>query len=125
VWLQNVTKINKRVAQLSSTPTTRIKIAVLDTGCDHEAAFFHSPTRRNRIKGWKDWVHKSANYEDLSGHGTHTVALAMKTAPAADIFIARVARHRAELEGADEVIASVSASSGTLIDPWKGPANII
>lgn len=122
MWLQKATEINKFLAQHSSTPTTPIKIAVLDTGCDHEAVFFHSPERSNRIKCWKDWVDDSANLEDCDGHGTHAVALAMKMAPAADIFIARVAKDREKLEGASDAVAKVS---GMLVDRWKGLANTI
>jgi subtilisin family serine protease len=116
VWLQKVTEINKYLAQQSSTPTTPIKIAVLDTGCDREAVFFHSPARSSRIKCWKDWVDDSADFEDCDGHGTHAVALTMKMAPAADIFIARVAKDREKLEGASDAVAKVS---GMLVDHGK------
>jgi subtilisin family serine protease len=122
VWLQKVTEINRYLAQQSSTPTTPIKIAVLDTGCDREAVFFHSPARSSRIKCWKDWVDDSADSEDCDGHGTHAVALAMKMAPAADIFIARVAKDKEKLEGASDAVAKVS---GVLVDPWKGLTNTI
>jgi subtilisin family serine protease len=122
VWLQKVTEINNYLAQQSSTPTTRIKIAVLDTGCDREAVFLHSPARRTRIECWKDWVDDSADFEDCDGHGTHAVALAMKMAPAADIFVARVAKDREKLEDASDAVAKVS---GMLVDPWKELANTI
>ena len=115
-WLRDVTNINQHIDQLSSTLTTPVKIAVLDTGCDLEAVFFHSRARRSRIKDWKDWVNNpAAECKDCNGHGTHAVALAIKTAPAADIFIARVARHREELQGVSEVIVNVSASFELLI----------
>jgi hypothetical protein len=83
------------------------------------------PLRSSRIKGWKDWVDYSADCEDCDGHGTYTVALAMKMAPAADIFIARVAKDREKLEGASDAVAKVSPSIGMLVSPWKGPANTI
>ena len=117
MWLQKVTKINKYLVQESSTSTTPIKIAVLDTGCDPEAVFFHSRARSSQIKHWKDWVHDSADFEDCAGHGTHAVALVMRMAPAADIFIARVAEDRGKLEGASDAIVKVSVSFGILVDP--------
>jgi hypothetical protein len=46
----------------------------------------------------------------------------MKMAPAADIFVARVAKDREKLEDASDAVAKVS---GMLVDPWKELANTI
>lgn len=86
----------------------------------------HSSTRQprsSRIKDWKDWVDKSDSFEDCNGHGTHAVALAMKTAPAAEIFVARVAKNREDLQGASENIAKVSPSARLSISLRKRPAD--
>ncbi|RSL74845.1 hypothetical protein CEP51_011412 [Fusarium floridanum] len=71
----------------------RIRIAVLDTGYDPEAIMFKTPKRKRRIQKWKDYViEDSTTRRDEDGHGTHVLSLVMKVAPAADIYVARVAR---------------------------------
>ncbi len=84
-----------------------IRIAVLDTGYDEEAVFFENPFRRRRVKQWKDWAEGSATPIDESGHGTHTLALTMKVAPLADLYVARIAKDRASLKSAVDSIAEV------------------
>ncbi|PYH88554.1 subtilisin-like protein [Aspergillus ellipticus CBS 707.79] len=74
----------------SSCP--RIKIAILDTGCDAQCSFFLNLTRQQRLTKWKDFVEGSDQPVDANGHGTDVTALAMMIAPAADIYVARVCR---------------------------------
>ncbi|KAL7789840.1 hypothetical protein V8C37DRAFT_385885 [Trichoderma ceciliae] len=81
-----------------------IRIAVLDTGYDDEAAFFQIRSRRQRLKGWRDLVMGSQDPVDENGHGTHTVSLIMKVAPLADIFVARIAKDTSGLSGSVEHI---------------------
>lgn len=87
-----------------------IKIAILDTGYDDDAVFFHHPYRCSRMKGWKDWVDSSITPQDCNGHGTHVVSLVMKVAPNADIFVARVAKDTEGLQHASENISEVNKS---------------
>ncbi|RMJ09255.1 hypothetical protein CDV36_011131 [Fusarium kuroshium] len=77
----------------TATAPKRIRIAVLDTGYDPEAIMFKTPKRKRRIQKWKDFVMEgSTARRDEDGHGTHVLSLVMKVAPAADIYVARVAR---------------------------------
>lgn len=122
-WLQQVASINSYIFKLSrqsdrSKNTSRpIRMAILDTGYDAEAVFFGVSSRRQRLKGWKDFVASSEAPIDETGHGTHTVALAMKTAPLADIYAARVAREKVGLRNAAESIKDVSELWRTACDP--------
>lgn len=88
----------------------RIRIAVLDTGYDPGAIFFNRD-RRRRLKVWKDFVELGQGTpKDEEGHGTHVLSVLMQVAPAADIFVARVAKDTSELQHATETIAKVSVS---------------
>jgi subtilisin family serine protease len=107
------TVVSKYSAQ-SALSNSRIRIAVLDTGYDPNAIFFQARDRERRIKGWKDYVEKNNTGKpkyagrDEDGHGTHVLSVLMTVAPAADIYIARVARNTPELENASQNIADVS-----------------
>ncbi|KAF5662958.1 peptidase S8 subtilisin kexin sedolisin [Fusarium heterosporum] len=101
-WLKKLNGINsyiysitKNVAQKGSSRPVRI--AILDTGYDPEAVFFRVPDRQQQMKGWKDCAGDSEVPIDENGHGTHTISLAMKVAPLADFYVARVARDRSKL----------------------------
>ncbi|KAK3987551.1 hypothetical protein QBC44DRAFT_245552 [Cladorrhinum sp. PSN332] len=84
----------------------RIRVAVLDTGYDGTSIFFKSPDRKHRIRGWKDYVNCNSNLRsDTDGHGTHVLSLVMKVAPAADIYVARVAGDTADLAGSTNNIS--------------------
>ncbi|KAH6888447.1 hypothetical protein B0T10DRAFT_488196 [Thelonectria olida] len=94
----------------------RIRVAVLDTGFDPSTDFF-TRQRKRRLKGWKDYVEgqPSAKQDDLSlakdedGHGTHVLSVLMKVAPAAEIFVARVARDESDLGNATGNVADAIA----------------
>ncbi|KAI3325795.1 hypothetical protein HD806DRAFT_491247 [Xylariaceae sp. AK1471] len=74
----------------------RIRIAVLDTGYDPGAIFFDRD-RRSRLKDWKDYVERDRTIKDEDGHGTHVLSVLMQVAPAADIYVARIARGTPDL----------------------------
>jgi hypothetical protein len=61
--------------------------------------------RREQINGWKSFVHKDELAQDEHGHGSQMVYLAMRMAPQADIYVARVIRNRSEIRTADDIIA--------------------
>ncbi|KAF4454857.1 hypothetical protein F53441_2727 [Fusarium austroafricanum] len=92
----------------------RIRIVVLDTGYDPEAIFFEDKDRRRRLKrrsetgwigNWKDFVDDLPSPVDDHGHGTHVLSVLMKVAPAADVFVARVARNDSELQTSAQNVA--------------------
>lgn len=86
-----------------------IKIAVLDTGYDNGAHFFQNRSRKRQLKSdnWLDCLGLSKKPVDNDGHGSYVVSLAMKLAPAAEIYVARVAENTASLEASSENIAKV------------------
>ncbi|KAI9766109.1 MAG: hypothetical protein M1840_006816, partial [Geoglossum simile] len=109
-WLNKIisSSLNKRIVRnnaCTQAPTPRIKVAILDTGYDKEAVFFNRH-RNSRIKKWKDWVmNNSPDPQDQDGHGTHVLSLLMKIAPAADIFVARIAKETEDLQSASDNVA--------------------
>lgn len=107
-WLARMRHFNQELTR-SSLPTApvRIRIAVLDTGCNDNAPFFLSPENDFRLRKWKDWVNDSDGFEDCHGHGTHLTSLIMKIAPQAEICVARVAKDPKDILGASENVAQV------------------
>lgn len=108
-WLNDLNSINRyfqKRSPLSSVPSPRV--AILDTGFDEEGVFFSVPGRRQKVKGWKDFVEDSEVPVDDNGHGSHCTALVMKVAPHATIYAARIAKDRGTLKNATQAIADVS-----------------
>lgn len=90
----------------------------MDTGYDRETIFFDNVDRKSRIKGWKDLVDNlSDDTRDQDGHGTHSLSLVMKVAPAADLYVARVARDekdlKKDLQSASDNVAKVNGSQSS------------
>ncbi|KAK6435170.1 hypothetical protein LTR95_008644 [Oleoguttula sp. CCFEE 5521] len=86
----------------------RTRIAIVDTGYDCESAIFAHTHRRNRIKGYKDFV-ESASAQDIDGHGTHVLSLAMRIAPSADVYVARVAKNSDDfVNGDDRIVQAIN-----------------
>lgn len=112
LWLDQLSEVNGYINDIAQRCTQgqkhrAIRIAVLDTGYDDEAVFFQLPTRRRRVRQWKDFHGDSEDPVDGNGHGTHTAALIMKVAPTADIYIARVTQDRATLRNCASKVAEV------------------
>ncbi|KAL7797031.1 hypothetical protein V8C43DRAFT_277981 [Trichoderma afarasin] len=111
VWLNQIkgTQVMEDVVsafQKKKLTTNRIRIVVLDTGYDPDAVFFLNRDRKRRIF-WKDFVEENQpEAKDENGHGTHILSVLMKVAPAADVFMARVARDTQDLPNATENIAA-------------------
>jgi hypothetical protein len=105
-WLLRMNALNRNIS-ISCSPSTPIKIAILDTGCDIGTPFFFSPTNTHRLKGWKDFAQYSPEWEDHDGHGTYLTSLIMKIAPEAEIYVARITLSPEELVLASEKVAEV------------------
>lgn len=84
-----------------------MRIAVLDTGYDAKSRFFSTPSRKNRLVKWRDFVSGESEPVDCDGHGTHVLSLAMKVAPAADVCVARIAKNTEDLQNAATNIEQV------------------
>ena len=107
-WLLNLKRLNGELP--APDVWRRVRIAILDTGCDNNAPFFFSPDIEGRLKGWKDCVDGSDQPEDSHGHGTHLVSLVMKCAPEADVYVVRIAKSPDQLLNSSENVAKVGSS---------------
>ncbi|KAK2590082.1 hypothetical protein QQS21_012243 [Conoideocrella luteorostrata] len=117
-WLDDISSINASIRELKKSRKSKergrpVRIAVLDTGYDGDTMFFTFKERKRRIKGWKDYAESSSTPVDSSGHGTHTLALIMKVAPTADIYVARIAKDRAGLQNSADNIAQAITWAAT------------
>lgn len=108
-WLSRMQKLSGTLAAPPRHSFTRVRIAILDTGCDDDSPFFHLSPNISRLKGWKDYVGGSEEWVDRHGHGTHLVSLIMDIAIDADVYIARIAADATELSTASENVAKVKS----------------
>jgi subtilisin family serine protease len=107
-WAMDTGRFDLALRFRNNPNTPRVRIAILDTGYDSNSPFFSLAVRRKRLVKWRDFAKDSPEPVDDDGHGTHMVSLAMKMAPAADIYVARVASSSAGLQDARQDIADVS-----------------
>ena len=70
------------------TTSEKVKVAVINTGID--MSHFVPKEACGRVKQVKSWV-KAEDAGDSHGAGTHAAALILKVAPAAEIYVARIA----------------------------------
>jgi subtilisin family serine protease len=96
--------MSKHIFMNDSRSQDKVKIAILDTGIDHDHIAIRALKRRNSrrpicIKEWKNFIAGSyeedpdAATQDSHGHGTHIAALVSRVAPAAQIYIARISKN--------------------------------
>jgi len=84
-----------------------VRIAILDTGCDLTLKSFQSA---KCFKGWRDFAVEppSETAVDEYGHGTFMARLVMQMVPGCELYIARVAQTRQQLERNEAGVAKVS-----------------
>ena len=96
-----------RIGYSNHFETSRVKIAVLDTGIDWSDSYIRGA--KDRIEGWKNWTDDRQDQDikqqvyDSSGHGTHVAALLLKTAPEAKIYVSRVADQNGIMTSAEKI----------------------
>ena len=105
-WFTNLHETVLEVApRRHTTKEERIKIAVLDTGVQQETFenWLQQRQIRNRVS-YTSFVNGDSGYPpcDDADHGTHIAALLLRTAPNADVLIARVA-NGTSIEAADSI----------------------
>ncbi|KLU93141.1 hypothetical protein MAPG_12079 [Magnaporthiopsis poae ATCC 64411] len=94
-WFKDLAGINTKFDQQRIGRFKRVKIAILDTGIDMTNDIFNNPTARERIKQREDFLREDparTDAHDKCGHGSHCAGLLRRVAPAAGIYIARVAK---------------------------------
>jgi len=69
----------------------RVKVAILDTGIDCTHDEIQTLEAMKSIKAWKGFPASLDPRRDRLGHGTHGASVFLRTAPQAELFIARVA----------------------------------
>ncbi len=85
-----------------------VRIAILSTGYDVSDPMIRGALRSGRIKDSQSWVGESADMSDSNGHGTHTMRLLLRVAPAAEISMAKISQGTS-IEKLDiNIIAQVS-----------------
>jgi hypothetical protein len=127
-WLEEIT--NSQLVRtlllhtLRSSPCNSkpVRIAILDTGYDASSEFF-TAARKRRIK-WRNFVgsdssasddHPEAG-QDLDGHGTDVLSMALRMAPFAEFYVARVFESSGSVASRSSEIAKVT----TQFEPRKG-----
>lgn len=114
-WLERVDGINANLDKIMGQNLTckKVKIAILDTGCDLHAGCIIVTRAEALLKGrWHDFVEDSKTPvdEDTGRHGTALVALLLRVAIHAEVFVARVARNKDGLQIAENSISRVNMS---------------
>ncbi|KAL2196896.1 peptidase S8/S53 domain-containing protein [Corynascus similis CBS 632.67] len=94
MWFADIERINEEIFQpYRRQVCKRVKVGILDTGIDMKNAVFRREEVRSRIKKRVDFCDPNGkgSCRDRCGHGTHCAALINRIAPAADIYVGRVA----------------------------------
>lgn len=94
IWFADIERINEEIfTPYRRQAGKRVKVGILDTGIDMRNTTFKNEEVRLRIKKRVDFCDPNSKIaaRDMCGHGTHCAALINKIAPAADIYIGRVA----------------------------------
>jgi hypothetical protein len=127
-WLAEIT--NSQLVRtlllhtLRSSPhnSKPVRIAILDTGYDASNEFF-TAARKRRIK-WRDLVGSDSPAsddnpeagQDLDGHGTDVLSMALRMAPFAEFYVARVFENSGSIASRSGEIAKVT----TKFEPQTG-----
>ncbi|OAA69771.1 Peptidase S8/S53, subtilisin/kexin/sedolisin [Cordyceps fumosorosea ARSEF 2679] len=125
-WFQELEeKLQKPLADFQRGKFKRVKIAILDTGIH----LCHDDFKEDEEKGTgnifvKDFLPRAsrtipeANDED--GHGTHCAGLLRRVAPAADIYVAKIAHDKKSIDH-----VAVAKAINYAIDKEKWDVDII
>ncbi|SPQ17716.1 c907a9ff-a809-45c6-bf31-0e9f76e61be6 [Thermothielavioides terrestris] len=116
IWFAKVARINEVIFKpYRRQAGKRVKVGILDTGIDMKNVAFKDDAVRRRIKKRVDFLNDGGKEgaEDTCGHGTYCAALINRVAPAADIYVGRVATgFESGLD--DEVVAkAISVALGS------------
>lgn len=113
-WFEDIRAISNLVFRRRRILNTRmgvklppVRIAIIDTGCDLTLKSFLAA---KCFKGWSDFAVEPPSQTEVDeyGHGTFMARLVMQMVPGCELYIARVAQTRQQLEHNEEGIAKVS-----------------
>ncbi|KAG7054531.1 subtilisin-like protein [Colletotrichum scovillei] len=96
-WLQQFKVANRQLGPAEDH--SRVKVAILDTGCNFNNSVIQGSEGLHRLLGWSDSLMESAYMvdEDPGQRGTLLAALLFRLLPEASIFIVRVAKYSQDL----------------------------
>ena len=119
-WFTKLSRVHDCVGE-SRNEDARIRIAILDSGVDKmhdemarnltrpesctidERSLIPGMTARP-IKDWRGFPKSLDPLQDRVGHGTHCASVVLRTAPYADIYIARIFDDHMEMSEYDDVV---------------------
>ncbi|KAK1704937.1 hypothetical protein BDP67DRAFT_532235 [Colletotrichum lupini] len=96
-WLQQFEVVNQQLGPAEDH--NRVKVAILDTGCNLKNPVLQDSIGLHRVLGWSDSLIESAGMvdEDPGQRGTLLAAMLLRLLPEAWIFIVRVAKYSQDL----------------------------
>lgn len=68
-----------------------VRVAILDTGVDNRDPQIQRALELNTIREARGFPRSLEPLQDRHGHGTHGASVLMRTAPHAELYIARIA----------------------------------
>ncbi|KAK8877654.1 subtilisin-like protein [Apiospora arundinis] len=95
----------ENITETSTVPThatwrsTKIRIAILDTGIDTDDVLVETALKDKRIQERVGFVNgpdmdpDPEDYRDTNSHGTHVARLVLNAAPSAEVLIAKISDH--------------------------------
>jgi hypothetical protein len=75
--------------------TRKIRIAIIDTGIDAENDItMQTALAYGSIKSCRGFAGNEEDFQDVHGHGTHIARLMLTVAPAAELYVAKIANEK-------------------------------
>lgn len=91
-WLDDLSRCYQRHLTELNPHAPRVKIAILDTGYDGKDSVIQD--EKHRIQQAISKVENGNVSVDRVGHGTHALALLLKVAPFADVYVIQLANSK-------------------------------
>jgi subtilisin family serine protease len=113
-WFKYLAPFQDEVAKLR-TDDVRIRIAMLDTGMDEKHDAFQKTRQQGLILSGKGFPDNLLPFEDKHGHGTHAASVLLRTAPTAELFIARIFDDQGQIDPKNDYDAVVQVCSFSFI----------
>ena len=91
-FFRKISGLNEKISLANPTMHEKIRIAVLDSGVDDSDPKIRPAIKFGRINTGKikSFVGRPNEWQDTHGHGTHVTRLLLETAPAAEIYVAKI-----------------------------------
>jgi hypothetical protein len=119
-WFENHLFPVQRIVEQQRRPgQAKVKVAILDTGvCERDEgiqeAMKSGAIRIENCKGFPDTNENTDNFHPLRdgvGYGTHGACILLKTAPYAELYIARISNDEEVIPSTNNYEATVKASA--------------